>query len=251
MQFFLFLLLLSMLLAVAVVSEEIDVDSDGTLLDKWSTPRRKVAQSAGRNVIVVNSFPDRSIGLYWEDPNSEDEFKMFDIAANGSANLNTFNGHTFYAKEDGKSARLPDSINIRENSAYYSIGPAETKSYRFSVADGISTQFGHHGSRGEVEQAAVKSALSHIKVIGARTTALSAKFRCHLASVDYYYDNGAEGTFQGSLTMGKETTINTYEGHVFFFTKKGDKSVEFARYQMRKEQVTSFVCTKMMISMLS
>jgi hypothetical protein len=38
--------------------------------------------------------------------------------------------------------------------------------------------------------------------------------------------------------MGKESTINTYEGHVFYFTEKGNKNKEFARYTMEKEHVS-------------
>ncbi len=45
------------------------------------------------------------------------------------------------------------------------------------------------------------------------------------------------GSFQGSLTLGKEYTINTYEGHVFFFTEGDDKTKEYARFNMNKEQV--------------
>ena len=45
------------------------------------------------------------------------------------------------------------------------------------------------------------------------------------------------GSFQGSLTLGKEYTINTYEGHVFFFTEGDDKTKEYARFIMNKDQV--------------
>ena len=47
----------------------------------------------------------------------------------------------------------------------------------------------------------------------------------------------AGGSFQGSLTLGKEYTINTYEGHVFFFTEGDDKTKEYARFIMNKDQV--------------
>jgi hypothetical protein len=45
------------------------------------------------------------------------------------------------------------------------------------------------------------------------------------------------GTFQGSLTVGKESTINTYEGHVFFFTEHKKKKRELARLTMTKDKV--------------
>ena len=37
-------------------------------------------------------------------------------------------------------------------------------------------------------------------------------------SMDMWYEDGLGGSFQGTLTLGKESTTNTYEGHVFFFT---------------------------------
>lgn len=253
MHAFLAVVLLSIILSLNVFSFDYDIDSDGDVLEEWSTTVPK-ARTDGRSVIVLNSFPDRSIELYWEDPNSDEEFKMFDVIANGTANLNTFNGHRFYAKEEGKKERLPDAINIRQNIQFYSIGPEETKSYRFSVSDGITPQFGKHRYL-EDEQLMKKSLAgstssagtllgkgSPLRIMGQRTTAMAAKFRCHCKYVDYYYDDGAEGTYQGFLTLGKETTINTYEGHVFFFTAKGDKSIVIAKYKMDKDQVSfSFI----------
>ncbi len=70
-----------------------------------------------------------------------------------------------------------------------------------------------------------------VKLLNTPTTACSAKFRNHIpATVDIYYDDGREGSFQGTLDLGKEYTINTYEGHVFYFTEKGDKSKEVGRF---------------------
>ena len=76
-------------------------------------------------------------------------------------------------------------------------------------------------------------------VINEISTAMSAKFRCLAKKVDYYYDDGGEGTFQGTLTLGKETTTNTYEGHVFYFTMPGRKDKEIARFAMDKNKVCS------------
>ena len=259
MNYFLLLLVLSLALSLNVLSFEYDIDSDGDVLEEWSSSSSAMASSvdavpddrAERAVIILNSFPDRSIELYWEDPNSDDEFKMFEIVANGTANLNTFNGHKFYAKEEGMDERLPDAINIRQNIDFYSIGPEETKTYRFSVLDGLTPQFGRHEyidderkPRTVVSDSGISVQGSPLRIIGQRTTAMAAKFRCHCKAVDYYYDDGAEGSFQGSLTMGKETTINTYEGHVFFFTLKDKKSVEVARYLMDKDQVTFYASTR-------
>ena len=55
--------------------------------------------------------------------------------------------------------------------------------------------------------------------------------------IHIWYNDNKGGSYQGLLTLGKEYTINTYEGHVFFFTKSDDKSFEYARHVMNRETV--------------
>ena len=43
---------------------------------------------------------------------------------------------------------------------------------------------------------------------------------------------------QGTLGLGKEYTINTYVGHVFFFTDMKDKTKEYGRFVMKADQVS-------------
>ena len=59
-----------------------------------------------------------------------------------------------------------------------------------------------------------------VKFLNQVSTSTSAKFKCLAPAIDMWYDDGKDGSFQGTLTVGKESTINTYEGHVFFFTEK-------------------------------
>jgi len=76
-----------------------------------------------------------------------------------------------------------------------------------------------------------------VKLLNARTTAVSAKFRSLVHEpIKIWYENNQGGSFQGSLSLGKESTLDTYEGHVFFFTNDA-KTVEYARFVMRKDQV--------------
>ena len=63
----------------------------------------------------------------------------------------------------------------------------------------------------------------HIHLLGTGTTAMSAKFRSLVPSMDMWYEDHNGGSFQGTLTLGRESTTNTYEGHVFFFTETGNK----------------------------
>ena len=84
------------------------------------------------------------------------------------------------------------------------------------------------------------SVLNHpqITILHQPTTAMTARFRCLSPSpVDYYYFDGRKGTFQGTLTVGKETSVNTYEGHVFYFTLSGKPDQEISRFSMDKNRV--------------
>jgi hypothetical protein len=73
---------------------------------------------------------------------------------------------------------------------------------------------------------------------GARTTATSIKFRNLSAkTIEIWYDNSTpEGSFQGELKSGQDSTTNAYEGHIFFFTEKGNKKNELARFTITAEK---------------
>jgi hypothetical protein len=91
-----------------------------------------------------------------------------------------------------------------------------------------------------------------VKILNQRTTAVSAKFRSMVPeTVKIWYENGRGGSFQGTLTLGKEYTLNTYEDHVFFFTNEA-KTKEFARFRMNKNRVrynaTPFCCSAVLCS---
>ena len=60
-----------------------------------------------------------------------------------------------------------------------------------------------------------------------------------IRKVDMYFDDGASGIPLGHLRLGQETSTNTYEGHVFYFTVSGNKDEEIARFTMNKDQVPS------------
>lgn len=77
-------------------------------------------------------------------------------------------------------------------------------------------------------------------VRGARTTCMAAKFRSlSLQQLDMWWDDGGEGVLSAKLKVGQETTTNTYEGHVFYFTLSGTHGanrVEVARFTMSTEK---------------
>ena len=187
-----------------------------------------------RSVLLENTYSDKDIELFWQNPNSEEIAYMFDIQSKQTAQINTFNGHTFIVKEAGSTESLPDKVFITDKTKFYTVGPNQPKDYKFSVRDGIAPNLHQSTSK------KVKASGSPLKIMGVRTSAMAAKFRCHARAVDYYYDDGEDGVFQGSLTLGKETTINTYEGHVFYFTEKGNKDVVLSRFQMSTDKVIHY-----------
>eukprot|EP00596_Hydrurales_sp_CCMP1899_P002160 CAMPEP_0119036200 /NCGR_PEP_ID=MMETSP1177-20130426/3728_1 /TAXON_ID=2985 /ORGANISM="Ochromonas sp, Strain CCMP1899" /LENGTH=495 /DNA_ID=CAMNT_0006995645 /DNA_START=160 /DNA_END=1644 /DNA_ORIENTATION=- len=197
---------------------EVGIEGFGSGISNTAT-----ANTDERKVTVVNSY-DKKISLYWESPDETDDevYLMFTMEVNGTVGMNTYNGHRFYSKETGTSERLPYVIDVNEASATYTIGGQNEPTEDVKI---------------EIDQKyKLPSNINPITIMGYRTTAMSAKFRCLCKAVDYYYDDGLEGTFQGSLTLGVETTTNSYAGHVFFFTEKGNKKKEIARYTMRQAQ---------------
>eukprot|EP01038_Epipyxis_sp_PR26KG_P009004 gene9004-12146_t len=69
------------------------------------------------------------------------------------------------------------------------------------------------------------------------SNAMAAKFRSLVPyTIQMWYDNGRGGNEQGHLTLGQETTTNTYDGHVFFFTEFGKKDNLIGRYRMHHDQ---------------
>lgn len=216
-----FWVIIAALIANAQGGYEVNIDLDGENRSSDSSPER--------SVIVQNHFQDKLIELYWEDPNTDEEYSILTIEPNSTATLNTFSGHIFIAKQISDFDIILDEIIILENIDLYSVGLQETKKV-ITATDGII--------REDKQCEAQVIADPQVKIIGKRTTAMAAKFRCLCSSVDYYYDDGDQGLFQGSLLLGKETTINTYEGHIFFFTEKDNKDSEIGRFIMSKHQVS-------------
>lgn len=76
------------------------------------------------------------------------------------------------------------------------------------------------------------------RVLNTVSTSVNAKFRNLVpTTIDVWYEDGRGGSSQGTLSLGMEYTVNTYEGHVFFFTEHGDKSRVLARHLVSKDKV--------------
>mmetsp|Transcript_18595 Transcript_18595/g.25684 ORF Transcript_18595/g.25684 Transcript_18595/m.25684 type:complete len:532 (+) Transcript_18595:25-1620(+) len=195
-----------------------DVYEEDNYEDESSLETSILDKSQSDTSSVLVTFANRfnyPITLYWQgDSTSNEKFKIGDIEPNSEINVDTFIGHNFYATKLGSDEKVQTSKKITKSTSEYSFEP--------------------------LEKMVTKNPF--VTILNVRTTAMSAKFRCFVPSkVHIWYDNGQDGSFQGFLTLGKEYTINTYEGHVFYFTEGDDKTKEYARFVMNKDQVTYLV----------
>jgi hypothetical protein len=78
-----------------------------------------------------------------------------------------------------------------------------------------------------------------VHIPGPRTTACAAIFRSLSARIiDMWWEDGNGGLEQGSLYPGQESTTNSYQGQVFFFTDHNNKTDEIARVRINPSQVS-------------
>lgn len=169
-------------------------------------------QDTSISASFANTFVNETIYLYWEADVAKDNAFMGQIQPNSEISLNTFLGHRFYALLADRVTRVyPGSVQIGPDT-YFSFGP-----------DPIGRRTGQMHPK--------------VKYMNQKSTSIGARFKSLAPAIDIWYENGEGGSYQGSLTLGQETTTNTYIGHVFYFTEKNNKDKEIARYTMRKEQV--------------
>ena len=255
MQLFqiLFITVLTLLSLHTGFSSSVDVNNDGAA----------TFDDTSRSVIFRNFYTDRVIHLFWEGEDGN-TVKMGKLIKGGSADVNTFVGHTFFATLDpeAKQRAVPSEVStmpcdflilvfvfscynliklfyhscccveqfvIASNQDEYIFGPGDIDPQIAVLPVATSTN--------TLPIAPARPLHPSVKILNTRTTAVSAKFRSLVPeTIKIWYENKQGGAFQGSLGLGKEYTLNTYEGHVFFFTNEA-KTVEYARYTMQKDQV--------------
>jgi hypothetical protein len=189
--------------------EEDDYDDDEEVEDEFAP------DNVRRGVELRNHYTDKTITIYWQGSNGE-SVKMNDIAPNGAITLNTYNGHEFYPGEEDPSSRLMEhNFVIKGNVKEYHIRPSD--------ADFLKEKPVQPPAKRQQRKAAADrpKGAPHpaIKFLNTPTTSMNAKFRCFVPDpVHIWYDDKKGGLYQGLLTLGKEYTINTYQGHVFYFT---------------------------------
>jgi hypothetical protein len=263
------LLLLVAMLAVTVPSlgVEMDVNADGSLDENVGA-----SSNGGRSVQFVSGY-EGVMELYWIGAESagakESPVLITEIFNSIPANVNTFDGHVFYASSRETGIRAdPRKIVITPSKSLYFFEPdAATHSAQANriaeedeedeeeeeeeeEEDGITDNEGEEGTADDDEvdtmnrDPNVNDGLHPaVTKLHSGTTAMSAKFRSLVSAVDYYYDDGREGIYQGRLKLGQESTTNTYEGHTFYFTRAGDKTKVLERFRIHKDRVLYVFCS--------
>lgn len=200
-----------------------------------------IIQSNERSVVFMSKY-DGILDLYWIGSVDSGEVKpvsILELQKGVRANVNTFDGHIFYAssRENGVRAE-PRRVVISSARSEYTFEPELSD---LGVSKGISD--GDESYENMNRDTDINHGLHpSVTLLNSGTTAMSAKFRSLVPSgVDYYYDDGADGVYQGRLNLGQESTTNTYEGHVFYFTRVGDKSTVLERAVISKDKVLYIV----------
>jgi hypothetical protein len=206
-----YFVLYMLLRALTSSAEEIGIESDGSLTT--------FSVSDNRHVEVTNGY-NESISLYWGS-NADEEAHMFDLEPFETSVLVTSNGHSFFATDFAEEKNILAAFNIQDGVDSIIVNP------RDEISGSAEYDRAHHKLD------------SPVRIMGMKSRSLTAKFRCLCPALDYYYDDGKEGVFSGSMVLGTEVSTNTYEGHVFFFTEKGNKSNVIARLTMTNKQVRS------------
>lgn len=187
---------------------EVDTGLDGTV---------QFQDSVGKSVRLYNDYTDHSLSVYWKSPEGDNAY-ILDIRPSSSEVVNTYIGHEFVAEADDSSPVVPKVIRIMNGISEYHFGSTSKRPASKPVP---SAQNVHPA----------------VKFMNQKAYNAMAKFRCLAEAIDIWFDDGNTGLYQGSLTVGKEMTLNSYEGHVFFFTRKNDKNHVLARHHITNKQV--------------
>ena len=128
--------------------------------------------------------------------------------------VNSFVGHRFFATPEGSQRRgtttaQPLVVEVARAKQKHDFGPDGEDAIIKVDGDALEEEEG-----GEEEEQAEDDGESdappnpRVKIIGHRTTAMNARFRCLTPyPVDYYYDDGKDGVMSGSLSLGKESSV--------------------------------------------
>jgi len=183
--------------------------------------RHDQSSTKSQSVTFTNSLTDDTLNLYWVSESGENIF-IADIPPFASIPVTTYASHLFTAKPTLTQATISPRI--------HTINPTQ-REYRFFNGDSTTRGLHQTGFAPQTEK-------PFYRVLNHHSTSASVKFRNIIpAKVDVYYDDGKDGIPQGTLELGMEYTVNSYAGHVFFFTEHKQKHKVLARHTVDPKRV--------------
>lgn len=119
------------------------------------------------------NFASEPLTLYWQNPTDDSRISMGDIDPSSSMDLTTFTDHEFIAISlDGKIIS-PGLISIKSGKFQYNFGEPRAKS---TVASKPHPK---------------------VKPLNQHSTSMGARFKSLAPAIDIWYEDGAEGSYQG------------------------------------------------------
>eukprot|EP01040_Poterioochromonas_malhamensis_P009728 gene9728-10568_t len=217
-----------------VIKHATAVNSEGgglhNILANLRVPPPPTKAPSRISVHFENLYKNESIELYWLAPDGEEAF-MTEIAPEESAPIETTVSHAFLGR--GKltgEVMNPRVLVIAQDTYTYTFQPSLRISHPPAPAPTIANILPIIP-----DKVAPKP---YISILNRHSTSWSAKFRSLVPTpIDVWFEDGRGGSYQGTLKLGQEYTVNSYIGHVFFFTAQGNKDKVYVRHTVRSEQV--------------
>ena len=166
--------------------------------------------------------------MYYEDNEGEGSGTFLDIIrSEETADIQAMNGDAFFVTEGEDPTNRLAMIHVRSDENEYTI---EDPGSSISVRNNKEVSWKVNHTFRDRPHPSIR------RLNGPLSTAMSVKFRNLSAKkIDLWYFNGVDGTEQGHLAPGRETTTNSYEGHVFYATEHGGTR-EISRFAMSKDK---------------
>lgn len=201
------LLVLCLLLVAVKGNEPVCVDS----------PRK-----ASSIPVTVHNSLDLPVDVTWFD--GLDKSTILRVDAQATEGMTSYVGHKFFVTPVGSDAQYALRVHeftIRDGIFHYEIPQVTNPSVAISNT-----------------VPAPQKVHPQVVLMNSISTSVGARFKSlYPKSLIIYYEDHRGGSEQGILRPGRETTTNTYQGHVFFFREKDDPSHEVARITITKDKV--------------
>jgi len=194
-----------------------DVDGEGKLEQIEGFKGEEMFENLQGYVKLANNFPDQAISVVMKDalPN---ENPIVNISANSNINIYLPLGSQIFAiiQQPKYERAHPYLLTIIRGVITYSFGPQ------------LPPRNSLHPAVTILQPSPWRAA--------------SIKFKSFVPFAHIWYDDQMGGSlYQGSLSLGQETTYNAYEGHVFYCTVARNRKKRIATFTISADQFTYII----------